>query len=109
MNYISGRRVTMIVVRKDVAKEKGVQKIVIAENGFITIDGVSASPPMTIEVETHVGFFALENLAPMFKHMKCWANNDGEQCAVCPVKHDGVCGMMGIRDAAEKESMEGRN
>jgi hypothetical protein len=86
----------------------GVKKIIIDKNGFITVDGVSNSLPMTIESETHTGFFALEDLEPMFKHMKCWSDHDddGEQCAVCPVKHDGVCGIMGIKDAAEKEMEE---
>jgi hypothetical protein len=42
----------------------GVKKIAIDKNGFITIDGVSAFPPMTIDAETHTGFFALENLEP---------------------------------------------
>jgi hypothetical protein len=86
----------------------GVKKIIIDKNGLITIDGVSDSPPMTIDAETYTGFLALEALEPMFKHMKCWNDNDGSECPNCPVKHDGVCGMMGIRDAAEKEAMEKR-
>jgi hypothetical protein len=86
----------------------GVQKININDNGFVTIDGVFASPPMTIETQTYTGFFALEGLKPMFGHMKCWRNRTGEECSICPVKHDGVCGIMGIKDAAEKEAMEKR-
>jgi hypothetical protein len=31
---------------------------------------------------------------------------NGEECEVRPVKHDGVCGIMGIKDAAEKEAIE---
>lgn len=84
----------------------GVQKVIINEDGVVTIDGVAWSLPMTIEAEAHTGFLALESLEPMFKHMKCWANHDGEECAVCPVGHDGVCGIMGIKDAAEKEAAE---
>jgi hypothetical protein len=94
-------------VTKDGEIRLGIQRIKISENGFITIDGVPYYPTsMTIEAETHTGFFALECLLPMFKHMKCWSDHDGEQCAVCPVKHDGVCGIMGIKDAAEKETRE---
>jgi hypothetical protein len=85
---------------------EGVQKVEIAENGFTTIDGVATSPPMTIEPQTYTGFFALEDLEPMFKHMKCWANNDGEGCSTCPVAFNGTCGIMEIKDAAEKEAIE---
>jgi hypothetical protein len=84
----------------------GVKRITIDKNRFITVDGDPVSSPVTIKAETHAGFFALEGLEPMFKHMKCWTTRDGEECAVCPVKHDGVCGIMGIKDAAEKEAME---
>jgi hypothetical protein len=99
----------MIVTRKSdgiILRNSGVQKIGIGENGFIIIDGVAASPPMTIESETIVGFLALESLEPMFKHMKCWNSKDGTECPACPVKHDGICGIMGIKDAAEKEAIE---
>jgi hypothetical protein len=105
----------MIVTRKGVETKKGdgiilrnlgVKEIGIAENGFIIIDGVAASPPMTIESETTVGFLALEVLEPMFKHMKCWNSKDSTECPACPVKHDGICGIMGIKDAAVKEAIE---
>jgi hypothetical protein len=93
-------------VLKNIGILFGVKKIVIDKNRFITIDGDPFLPPMTIESETHTGFFALKDLEPMFKHMKCWTNHDGEECAACPVKHDGVCGIMGIKDAAEREAIE---
>jgi hypothetical protein len=48
---------------------------------------------------------SLENLQPMFEHMKCWKERSGEKCGTCPVHHDGVCGIMGIKDAAEKEEL----
>jgi hypothetical protein len=97
-------------VIKDGEIHLGIQRIKINENGFISIGGMPYYPaPMTIEAETHTGFFALENLEPMFKHMKCWVTRDGEECAVCPVKHNGTCGIMGIKDAAEKEAVEKGN
>jgi hypothetical protein len=83
-----------------------IKKIIITEN-FVSIDNVPYYlTPMTIEAQTHVGFFALEDLKPMFEHMKCWKEKNGEDCEICPVKNDGVCGIMGIKDAAEKEAIE---
>jgi hypothetical protein len=96
----------MNVIRKNGDVLSGVQKIKIHETGLITVDGVSVSPPVTIESQTYAGFFALEGLRPMFEHMKCWKDRTGEECPICPVKHDGVCGIMGIKDAAEKEVIE---
>jgi hypothetical protein len=95
----------MKVISKD-RTVLNVQKVKMYTSGIITVDGVSASPPLTIETQTHIGFFALENLKPMFEHMKCWRERNGEECGVCPVHHDGVCGIMGIKDAAEKEALE---
>jgi hypothetical protein len=85
----------------------GIIKIeILHQNGFITFDNVTITPPITIEAQEYTGFFALEDLMSMFKHMKCWTEHDGSECPACPVKHDGVCGLMGIRDAAEKEMTE---
>jgi hypothetical protein len=84
----------------------GVQRVEITENGLILIDGVTASSPVLIEAQTYTGFFSLEDLKPMFKHMKCWKERNGEKCGTCPVHHDGVCGIMGIKDASEKEAIE---
>ena len=84
----------------------GVERIIIRKSGFTTIDGVSASPPMTIESQTHVGFYALKDLEPIFKHMKCWKEDNWEECSICPVKHEGGCGIMEIKDAADKEARE---
>jgi hypothetical protein len=86
--------------------EEGVKKVEVARNGFITIDGVSTLPPISIESEVHTGFFALKDLAPVFKHMKCWNSHDGSDCLGCPVKYNDTCGIMGIKDAAEKEAAE---
>jgi hypothetical protein len=83
-----------------------VQKVKIDKNGHIIIDGISVSPPMTIEAQAFTGFFALSGLKPLFEHMKCWKENSGEECESCPVKHNGTCGISGIKDAAIKEGIE---
>jgi hypothetical protein len=97
----------MIVKRYHKDELFGVKKVEIRENGLIVIDGVSASPPLTIEAQTYTGFFALQNLQPMFEHMKCWKDNNFEECESCPVKSNGTCGIMGIKKAAIEEPAEG--
>ena len=84
----------------------GVKKIAIHGNGFITINDVSTLPPITIEAQTYAGFFALQNLQPMFEHMKCWKDNNFEECESCPVKNNGTCGIMGIKKATIEEASE---
>jgi hypothetical protein len=96
-----------MIVMKYTGSIFGAKNIKIAKDGVVTVDdSAPILPPMTIKSETHTGFFALEDLMPMFEHMKCWKERSGEECGACPVKHDGVCGIMGIKDAAEEEALE---
>jgi hypothetical protein len=96
-----------MIVMKYTGSIFGAKRIKIAKDGVVTVDdSAPILPPVTIKSETCAGFFALENLMPMFEHMKCWKERRGEECGTCPVKHDGVCGIMGIKDAAEEEALE---
>jgi len=86
----------------------GVKEIVVyREYGRIKFDDCNhaACTPVLIEAETIVGFMALEELLPAFAHMKCVKDNNFEDCGHCHVRmsENGPCGIIGIKEAAEKE------
>jgi len=88
-----------------------VKKIIWNRGPHIIVDGEYYSGPLIIESETIVGFMALEELTKAFDHMKCVKDNNFEDCIRCPVKESesGPCGIMGIKEAAEKERLGGNN